>query len=146
MPVRWRRGSPSVRVISFAGLSPGDLLFFGGPQPMIAPTRWRPATDVCETPEAVTLTIELAGVREEDLDIELYADAVVVEGHRSSQTCGPDAVYHALEIRHGDFRVEVPLPRGIDGDQPSATLDNGFLRITLPRTAAARVPVDGPAR
>jgi HSP20 family protein len=113
---------------------------------MIAPTRWRPATDVCETPEAITLTIELAGVREEDLDIELYADAVVVEGHRAPQTCGTDAVYHALEIRHGDFRVEVALPGGIDGDQPSATLDNGFLRIMLPKAAGTRVPLDGPAR
>src|SRR5919108_216514 len=76
-----------------------DLLSVLSSSPMVAPIRWRPATDICETPDSITITVELAGVREEDLDIELYPDAVIVSGSRSPQLCGPEAIYHALEIR-----------------------------------------------
>jgi HSP20 family protein len=134
MPVRWRRAtSRSVRIVSFGGLSPTDLLSVLSSSPMVAPIRWRPATDICETPESITVTVELAGVREEDLDIELYPDAVIVSGSRSPQLCGPEAIYHALEIRHGGFRLEVPLPITVDLEGPEATLENGILRIQLPR-------------
>jgi HSP20 family protein len=82
------------------------------------------------------MTIELAGVREDDLDIELYPDAVIVDGYRTSQSCDGDAIYHSLQIRHGPFRIEIPLPGDVNIDRPDATFENGILRISLPKTSA----------
>jgi HSP20 family molecular chaperone IbpA len=86
----------------------------------------------------VILTIELAGVREDDLEIELYPDAVIVSGNRPMASGGPDEVYHALQIRRGPFHLDVPLPAVIDVDRVDASLENGMLAIKLaklPRSA-----------
>ncbi len=48
----------------------------------LAQTCWRPAADVYETANAVTVTVDLAGVDLADLDALFYEDAVIVEGQR----------------------------------------------------------------
>ena len=137
MPARWHRVTTrSVRVVSYGGPIPGDLLSLGAIGPVVAPTRWRPAVDVRETRASIGLTIELAGVREDDIDIELYPDAVIVRGDRPALGGEPDAVYHTLQIRRGAFRVEVPLPALVDLNRADATLENGMLRITLGKQGA----------
>jgi len=139
VPVRWRGvASRSVTVVS-RGFSLADLLAVPGSGPLMAPTRWQPAADVCETASTVILTFELAGVREDDLDIALYPDAVIVDGYRVVETFGPDVVYHTLEIRHGPFRIELPLPATVDVDRPDVTFAAGILRLVLPKAG----PADG---
>jgi HSP20 family protein len=136
MPARWHRVTTrSVRVLSYGGPVPGDLLSLGAIGPLVAPTTWRPAVDVSVSPVSIVLTVEVAGVREDDIDIELYPDAVIVRGDRPAAAGEPQAVYHALQIRRGRFHVEVPLPALVDPDGADATLENGMLRITLARQA-----------
>jgi len=43
---------------------------------------WRPLADIRESTEMMTIKIELAGVREEDIEVTLYEDALVVSGER----------------------------------------------------------------
>jgi HSP20 family molecular chaperone IbpA len=132
MPAHWRRvTSRSVRVVSYGGLAPGDLLSLVATAPLVTATTWRPAADVYETATAIVLTMELAGVREDDVSIELYPDAVSVSGERPGLDGGPDAVFHTLQIRRGSFHLEVTLPAIVDLDGADATLENGILRITL---------------
>ena len=151
MPARWHRiTTRSIRVVSYGGLTPGDLLSLTTGGPVLAPTRWRPAADVRETAAAVVLTVELAGVGEDDIDIELYPDAVVVRGIRRAAQGGPDEVYHTLQVRRGPFYLEVPLPAPVDMDRADASLVNGMLTITLPKPARAggegvRTPGDAEA-
>jgi HSP20 family molecular chaperone IbpA len=138
MPARWHRiTTRSVRVVSYAGPATGDLLALSAIGPLVAPTRWRPAADLRETATSVVLTVELAGVREDDLDIELYPDAVVVSGSRTAASGRPDEVYHVLQVRRGPFRLEVPLPVFVDMDRADASLENGMLTITLAKATAA---------
>jgi HSP20 family protein len=118
-------------VLSYRGLTPGDLLSLAAVGPLVAPTTWRPAADVLETPTSIVLTIELAGVREDDIEIELYPDAVIVSGSRHARADDPEGFYHSLQIRRGPFRVEVPLPAIVDTDGAEASLDAGMLRIML---------------
>jgi HSP20 family protein len=104
----------------------------------LAPARWRPATDVSETAAGFAVTVELAGVDPESLDVQLYEDALVVEGTRPA-TGSADGVYHSAEIRYGPFRVEVPLPglpEAIVPERIDARYDRGLLQITLPRPQA----------
>ena len=100
----------------------------------LAQTCWRPPTDLYETSAAIGVTIELAGVDEDDLDVLLYEDALVIEGRRRlPMPALPDGVgvYHAAEIRQGPFRVELGLPAAIDPERADARYDRGLLQITL---------------
>jgi HSP20 family protein len=103
---------------------------------VLAEARWRPETDVFETPGGVIVTIELAGVDPDRLEILLFDDALVVEGDRRLPPEDARGAYRAVEIRQGPFRVEVPLRAPADTERVDARYDQGLLRIVLPLAAA----------
>jgi len=96
-----------------------------------AQTYWRPPADVCESHEAIDVTIDLAGVDPNEIDVILYEDAVVVSGQRRLSALGRDSVFFMAEIRQGPFRLELPLPATIDQERVDARYDQGLLRMTL---------------
>lgn len=100
---------------------------------LLVHARWRPAADMAETSRSVEVTIDLAGVDEDDFEIQLFDNGLVVEGRRRLPSCGEDAVYHAAGIPQGLFRVELPLPAPIDPDGVEARYERGLLRVTLPK-------------
>jgi HSP20 family molecular chaperone IbpA len=122
----------SVQAWPFGDIGPSERLRF-----LIAP-RWRPDTDVYETPTAVEIVVDLAGVDEDDFEVQLFENVVVVEGHRHPPSSPEGALYHAAGIRQGPFSVEVPLPTAIDPERVEAACDRGLLRITLPKRREAR--------
>jgi HSP20 family molecular chaperone IbpA len=77
--------------------------------------------------------VELAGVDEDDFEVQLFEDVLVVEGHRRLPSCAEGAVYHAAGIRQGPFQVEVVLPAAVDPERIEARYERGLLRITLPK-------------
>lgn len=98
--------------------------------------QWRPPADIHETPDAIQVKLELAGVREEDLNITLYEDALVVTGRREDDRDETTEVcYHEARIRYGPFRAEIMLPGRVRREGVAATYANGFLRVLLPKAA-----------
>ena len=95
--------------------------------------RWRPDTDTYETASALEVIVDLAGVDEDDFEVHLFEDALVVEGRRAVPSAPDARMYHAVGIRQGPFRAEVPLPAPVDGDRVDASYDRGLLRISLPK-------------
>ncbi len=103
------------------------------PMPYSNREAWRPATDVYETESEVVVMMELAGVREEDVEVTLFNDMVVVAGSRID-TARPEKVrYHEVGINFGRFRSEVYLPIKVNPDCVDANYENGFLAIRLPK-------------
>jgi HSP20 family molecular chaperone IbpA len=94
---------------------------------------WRPDADIYETATTVEIIVDLAGVDDEDFEVQLFDDALVVEGRRQLRGCDERAVYHAASIRQGPFRLELPLPAPVDAEVVDARLDRGLLRIRLPK-------------
>ncbi len=101
----------------------------------VTPLYWSPDIDVYESPTAVTIMAELAGVADEDCSILLFEDAVVIEGRRVLPACEEGGSYHVAAIRQGPFRVEVPLSTAIDAERVEVQYERGLLRIRLPRPA-----------
>jgi HSP20 family protein len=97
--------------------------------------RWRPDADVYETASTIEMTIDLAGVEDEDFEVQLFANALVIEGCRRLPAAREDAVYHAAGIRQGLFRVELPLPAPVDPERVEARYDRGLLQVTLAKAA-----------
>ena len=95
---------------------------------------WHPAMDVYETETTLTVTVELAGVDVEQLELVLFEDALVIEGCRSLPVTD-EGEYHAAGIRQGPFRVEVSLPLPFDGDRVEASYERGLLCVRIPKAA-----------
>src|SRR5947207_4134388 len=69
---------------------------------------WRPLADIRESADLITVKIELAGMREEDIEVTLYEDALIVSGERDDDhESRENLYYHEAQIRYGAFRVEV---------------------------------------
>jgi HSP20 family molecular chaperone IbpA len=105
---------------------------------LLARGRWRPDVDMLETMSTVEIIVDLAGVEEEDFEVQLFEDVVVIEGRRQLPACDAGAVYHAATIRQGPFQLAVPLPGPVSAERVEAGYDRGLLRITLPKRAEAR--------
>jgi HSP20 family protein len=105
---------------------------------------WEPPVDVYETRHSLKIKAEIAGVRREELQVELAGDgrSVTIRGLR--QDGDPDLCdrihYHQMEIYTGAFERTVPLPAGIsfDPDEVEATYQDGFLVVSLPKRPAKR--------
>jgi len=105
---------------------------------MLMETRWRPDADIYETASAFEIVVDLAGVGDDDFEVQLFEDALVVEGQRRLLAPRESAVYHAASIRQGPFRLNLPLPGPIDADRVEAHYDRGLLRVTLPKDDGGR--------
>ena len=98
---------------------------------------WRPLADIHESVDTMTVKIELAGMKEEDIEVTLYEDALVISGVRhDDHEHGENLYYHEAQIRYGPFRVEVYIPSPIDREAVTARYENGFLWVVLPKLAA----------
>ena len=97
---------------------------------------FRPDVDAYETATTLEVVVDLAGVDEDDFEVQLFADALIVGGHRRLPGATEAAMYHAASIRQGPFRVEIPLPAPVDPERVDARYERGLLRITLAKAAA----------
>jgi HSP20 family molecular chaperone IbpA len=99
---------------------------------------FRPDVDAYETATTLEIIVDLAGVDEDDFEMNLFEDALVVEGTRRLPPPKEAARYHAATIRQGPFRLEMPLPVAVDAERVEARYDRGLLRITLAKREAGR--------
>jgi HSP20 family molecular chaperone IbpA len=114
---------------------PFDDMWPSDPLRLLVHTRWRPDADTYETATTVEMTVDLAGVDEEDFEVQLFEDVLVVEGRRRLPSCHEGAVYHTAGIRQGPFRVELPLPTPIDPERVETRYERGMLGISLGKRA-----------
>jgi HSP20 family protein len=136
--MRYRRLSHRYAVLLTAGQPRpfGEPIRFEQFGVRLAQTRWRPPADVYETQDSIAITVELAGMDPEDLDILLFEDALVVEGKRHLAPNESAGFYHSAELRQGPFRLELPLPAAIDPERFDARYDRGLLNIKFAKTQA----------
>jgi len=103
---------------------------------------WRPLADTFESAERMTIKVELAGMKEEDIEVTLYEDALVISGTRhddhEEQDFQQNLYYHEAQIRYGPFRVEVFISSPIEREAITARYENGFLRVDLPKILESR--------
>ena len=95
--------------------------------------RWRPPIEVYESEDGLIANAEIGGIARDEIDVVIEGDLLVISGIRpDGGPCGR-RVYHEARIPYGDFGAEVILPFAVDGDTAEATIDNGLLRVVLPR-------------
>jgi len=100
---------------------------------------WQPPTDVYETDDSAVVIVEIAGLRPGDYQVSLIGRVLEVSGERRDPAA--KLAYQQMEIRYGKFRTQVQLPWALDQTDPVAVYEDGFLKITLRKAQARRIPV-----
>ena len=90
-----------------------------------------PATDIYETPEALVVVADLPDVGKEDVSVRVEDDVLTIEGWTQHEA-PRDAIY--AEYAPGRFFRQFRLGEAVDQSKIDATLKNGVLTVTLPKT------------
>ena len=91
--------------------------------------------DVLETEDEIIVKSTIAGVKPEDLQIQLTADMLTIRGKRMAEQDPPGTRHYARECYWGNFSRSIILPHHVHTDKTQATLHQGLLVIRLPKSA-----------
>jgi len=99
------------------------------------------AVDVYQTDKDIVIRSVIAGIRSEDLDIQVTNDMVTIKGIRRLDETVSDESYFTRECYWGRFSRSIILPVDVRNDQVAATINNGVLTIRLPKIEPQKVTV-----
>ncbi len=92
-----------------------------------------PATDVYERDDALVVVADMPGVTEKDIEINLDNDVLTLTGRAEfAEPAGFDALYGEFEA--GQYERVFTLSEDVDREGIKATIKNGVLRVTLPKS------------
>ena len=93
-----------------------------------------PGMNVYETDDAFELTLELPGMRKDDIDISIENNVLNISGERTTTREEDGRIYHRVESRFGTFSRNLPLPNNVNEDKIEANYENGVLTVNIPKT------------
>lgn len=151
IPVTWFRPQTYTRALK--RVLPADSLFgeldrlFDGllgqdeargldPAPSV-----RPSLDISGDGKQYTITVEVPGVKAEDLRVDLERNVLTIQGEKKStheeKNDGENGSYsfYRVERSYGSFKRVLTLPEDVDVEGIQADQKDGVLTITLPRKA-----------
>lgn len=102
--------------------------------------------DLAATRAGLELTVELPGVEDDDIKIQLIDDLLTISGHVSFEPDREEKNYRLIERDFGSFSRSIELPEGVAHDKIKATLSRGLLTVTIPNPSKPEprtIPVQG---
>lgn len=106
-----------------------------------------PQVDVTERDDAVEITAELPGMREEDIELTLRDGILTISGEkRQERKEGEGGNIHFSERRYGRFERSFRVPDNVQPDACKASFENGVLHVVLPKRGetsdrSRRIPI-----
>ena len=97
-----------------------------------------PAVDLFETDEAVTVEVQLPGVKPDEVELTVSDRTLTVRGERKGHREVEDEAYLRREMSYGTFLRGVTLPATADTDKGEAHFEDGVLTVTFPKVAEAK--------
>jgi len=91
-----------------------------------------PNVDIFETEKEIIMLADIPGVKSEDLVIDLRDDTLTFTGD-VKPTESPGAENILIEYQVGSYYRQFKLAEMIDQKKIDAALNNGVLRLTLPK-------------
>jgi len=99
---------------------------------------WAPALDISERKDAYVVTVEVPGIKPEELDITLEDGLLTIQGERRFSQESSDQQWHRVERRYGSFRRSITLPSQVQADSIEASFENGVLEVVVPKAEEAK--------
>ncbi len=105
-----------------------------------------PTSDAAAPDDAYVVEVELPGVKEEDISVQLHGDMLIVKGDKHSSHEEKNKTYYFSERTYGAFQRTFRLPSDIDDSSIEAVAADGVLTLRIPRrkevkTAKRTIPI-----
>jgi HSP20 family protein len=97
-----------------------------------------PAVDVYEDEHNITLTAELPGIEEKDLNITVENGVLTLSGERKLENDETRENFQRIERSYGRFTRSFTLPSTVDPEGVKAEFANGLLKVTLAKREEAK--------
>ncbi len=101
----------------------------------------RPTSGLGATDKAYTVSVEVPGVDEKDVKVEIANETLTIPGEMKQEVEEKDKNYYRIERSYGSYQRVLSLPEDADQEGVSATFKNGVLTVTMPRKAASQAHV-----
>jgi HSP20 family protein len=117
-----------------------DLMegFWGTDGGQLANVRFVPSIDLVEGENEFTVTVDLPGLKPEEVNVELKGESLWITGERKEEKEEKEKTYHRIERTYGEFRRVLPLPSAVKEGEIEAKFTDGMLKVTLPKAEEAK--------
>jgi len=105
--------------------------------PAAAAIAW-PSVDVDETDQAYTVTAEIAGLQENDVELNLRDNVLTISGEKRHERKEDNGGRSYAERFYGRFQRAIPFDTEVDAEKVEATFSNGVLTVSLPKNPKAQ--------
>lgn len=103
---------------------------------------WEPSTDIIEVGGNLVLEVELPGVNKDDISIHFENNQLIISGmKRQSHPLGKPVTYYLFEREFGHFHKKIVIDFPVDPDQIRSVMENGLLKVTVPRRRAKPITI-----
>ncbi|HTW46325.1 MAG TPA: Hsp20/alpha crystallin family protein [Acidobacteriaceae bacterium] len=109
-----------------------------GDQDALTTAAFVPPVDIYEDEHRIVLKLEVPGLTEKDLDIQLENQVLTVKGERKFEKEEKEENFHRIERRYGSFYRSFTIPNTVDPESVKAGYDAGVLKIELAKRAEAK--------
>lgn len=94
-----------------------------------------PRVDIVEHDHNIEVHAALPGARKEDLDVSIGNQSITIRAHIAEFPKQDEQdKYFRQEIVRGELHRTLSLPEEVDGNKAKASLQDGILTVTIPRT------------
>jgi HSP20 family protein len=90
---------------------------------------WIPALDVWETDDEIVYALDLPGIPEDEINVELDEGALTITAERGRTQEHSDERFYRFERRHGTFSRTFGVPQGVTESDVKAEYKNGVLEV-----------------
>lgn len=98
---------------------------------------FQPAVDIFENADSITVLADMPGVRPDQLSIDLRDDVLTIRGQANSPE-GEKEAEVVREFAWGSYFRQFSLAESIDQGKIEARLNDGVLRLELPKVERAK--------
>lgn len=102
------------------------------------PRTFAPAVDIHEEKDAFVVHAELAGIKAEDIQIDVDNGILTLKGERKLERDDTGDGYRRRERWYGQFSRQFTLPRTVDAERIEATAKDGVLTLRIPKRGEAK--------
>lgn len=99
---------------------------------------FNPVVDVEQGDKQYEISVELPGVRQEDVNVEMVEDLLTISGSKERKQTRGEGENRQSERIYGSFQRAFRLPEDAVPDNVQAQFSDGVLTITVPRDESRR--------
>jgi len=98
-----------------------------------------PAVNTREGESAYYLELDLAGVKKEDIKVDVEDNKLVISGEKRLKEELKEENYYKVESYYGEFRRSFALPEEADVNAIKAESKDGVLNVTIPKLDKSKI-------